>query len=156
MLDGVWSWNTCESSRQNSFIHVVVLQAYWWCWMVFGHGIHVSQADRILLYTWWSSKLIVGGVVIAQSLSRVQLFATPWTTACQAPLSSTISQSLLTFVSIYSVMLPNHLILCLYFSFCLQSFPASGSFPMSWLFTSGGQSTGASASASVLPMNTQD
>ena len=33
------------------------------------------------------------------------------------------------------------------FSFCLQSFPASGSFPMSWLFTSGGQSIGASASA---------
>ena len=41
------------------------------------------------------------------------------------------------------------------FSFCLQSFPASGSFPMSRLFTSGGQSTEASASASVLPMNTQ-
>ena len=39
--------------------------------------------------------------------------------------------------------------------FCLQSFPASGSFPMSQLFLSGGQSTGASASASVLPMNIQ-
>ena len=42
------------------------------------------------------------------------------------------------------------------FSFCFQSFPASGSFPMSLLFVSGGQSTGASASASVLPMNIQD
>ena len=41
------------------------------------------------------------------------------------------------------------------FSFCLQSFPASGSFPMSQLFTSGGQSIGVSASTSVLPMNTQ-
>ena len=41
------------------------------------------------------------------------------------------------------------------FSSCLQSFPASGSFPMSWLFSSGGQSTGASASPSVLPMNIQ-
>ena len=41
-------------------------------------------------------------------------------------------------------------------SSCLQSFPASGSFPMSQFFTSGGQSIGASASASVLPMNTQD
>ena len=40
------------------------------------------------------------------------------------------------------------------FSFCFQSFPASGSFPMSWLFVSGGQSIG--ASASVLPVNTQD
>ena len=42
------------------------------------------------------------------------------------------------------------------FSSCLQSFPASGSFPVSQLFTSGGQSTGASASASVLPMSGQD
>ena len=42
------------------------------------------------------------------------------------------------------------------FSFCLQSFPASGSFQMSQLFASGGQSTGVSASTSVLPMNIQD
>ena len=42
------------------------------------------------------------------------------------------------------------------FCFCLQPFPASGSFPMSWLFTSGGYSIGASASASFLPMNIQD
>ena len=39
---------------------------------------------------------------------------------------------------------------------CLQSFPASGSFPMSQFFTSGGQSIGVSASASILPMNIQD
>ena len=42
------------------------------------------------------------------------------------------------------------------FSSCLQSFPASGSFPVSQFFASGGQSTGASASTSVLPMNIQD
>ena len=42
------------------------------------------------------------------------------------------------------------------FSSCLQSFPASGSFPMSQFFTSGGQSIGVSASTSVLPMNIQD
>ena len=42
------------------------------------------------------------------------------------------------------------------FSSCLQSFPASASFPMIYSFTSGSQSIGASASASVLPMNTQD
>ena len=42
------------------------------------------------------------------------------------------------------------------FSFCLQSFPVSGTFPMNQFFTSGGQSTGASVLASVLPMNTQD
>ena len=44
----------------------------------------------------------------------------------------------------------------IHFSSCPQSFPASGSFQMNQLFTSGGQSTGASASPSVLPMNTQD
>ena len=42
------------------------------------------------------------------------------------------------------------------FSSCLQSFPSSGSFPMSQLFASGGQSIGVSASTSVLPMNTQN
>ena len=50
----------------------------------------------------------------------------------------------------------NHLILCCPLSSCLQSFPASGSFPRCQLFTSGGQSIGVSASTSVLPINTQD
>ena len=44
----------------------------------------------------------------------------------------------------------------IHFSSCLQSFPASGSFPMTQFFTSGGQSIGVSASASVLPMTIQD
>ena len=48
----------------------------------------------------------------------------------------------------------NHLISVVPFSSCPQSSPASGSFPVSWLFASGGQRIGASASASVLPMNT--
>ena len=64
-------------------------------------------------------------------------------------------QSLLRFMSTKSVMLSNHLIICHPFSFCLQSFPASGSFPMNRPFKSGGQSTGASTSASVLPVNIQ-
>ena len=42
-----------------------------------------------------------------------------------------------------------------HFSFCLQAFPASGSFPVSWLITSGGHNIGASASLSVLPVNIQ-
>ena len=52
-------------------------------------------------------------------------------------------------------MQSNHLILCAPFSSCLQSFPASGSFPVSQLFASGSQSIGASVSASVPPMNIQ-
>ena len=66
------------------------------------------------------------------------------------------SQSLIKFKSTYSVMPSNHLILCYPFSPCLQSFPASRSFPMSQFFVSDGQSIGVSASTSVLPMNTQD
>ena len=91
-----------------------------------------------------------------QSLSCLRLFATPWTAACQASLSITSSQSLLKLMSIELVMPSNHLILCRPFSPCLQCFPASGSFPVSQFFASGGQSIGVSASASVLPMNTQD
>ena len=79
---------------------------------------------------------------------------TPWTAAHQASLFFTISQSLLKFMSIESVMLSNRLILCHPFSFCLQFFPASGSFPLSQLFTSDGQSI--DASASVLPVIIQD
>ena len=73
----------------------------------------------------------------------------------QASLSFTISWSLLKFMSIESVMPSNYLSSITPFSSCLQYFPASGSFPMNQLFTSGGQSIGASASASVLPMNIQ-
>ena len=65
---------------------------------------------------------------------------------------SASSQSLLKFMFIELVMLSNHLILCP-FLFCLQSFPALGSLPMSWLFTTSGQSIG--ASAAVLPVNSQ-
>ena len=77
----------------------------------------------------------------------------PWTTARQASLSFTISQSLIKFMYVESMMSSNHHPVTLFY-FCPQSFPAS--FPMSWLFVSGGQSIGASASASVLPMNIQD
>ena len=86
---------------------------------------------------------------VVQSLSHVQLFATLWTAAHETSLSITNSLSLLKLISIESVMPSNHLILCHPFSSHLQSFPASGSFQMSQFFTSGGQSFGVSASASV-------
>ena len=91
-----------------------------------------------------------------QSLSHVQLFATPWTAAHQASLSSTNSQSLPKLMSIGRWWHPTISSSVIPFSSRLQSFPASGSFQMSQLFTSGGQSVEVSASASVLPMNTQD
>ena len=89
-------------------------------------------------------------LVIVQSLSCDQLFATTGTAAHQASLSFTISLGLLRFMSIESVMLSNHLTLCC--PLLLPSvFTASESFPRSEFFTSGGKSIG--TSASVLPMN---
>ena len=91
-------------------------------------------------------------------LSSVRLFATPWIAACQASLSFTISQSLSKLMSIEFVMPSNRDRgwSVTPFSSCPQSFPASGSFQMSLLFASGGQSIGVSASTRVLPMNIQD
>ena len=90
-------------------------------------------------------------VVVVQSLTHVRLFRTPWTAARQASLSFTISRSLLKLMSIESVTPSNHLILCRSLLLLPSVSPASGSFPMSRLFESCGQSTGASASSSVLP-----
>ena len=97
----------------------------------------------------------VSNIVVFQLPSYVRLFATPWIAACQASVSLIISWSLPKFMSIESVMSSNHLYSAALFSFCLQSFPASGSFPMSLLFISGGQSIEASTSASILPMSIQ-
>ena len=84
-----------------------------------------------------------------QSRSHVRLFATPWTTAHQASLSITNFQSPPKPMSIESVMPSTISSSVVPFSYP-QSFPASGSFQMSQLFTSGGQSIGVSTSASVL------
>ena len=100
-------------------------------------------------------KLDIAILFVVQSLCHVPLSVTPWTAARQASLSFTISWSLLKLLSFELVMPSNHLILCCPFSFFLQSFPASRSFLVSWLFTSGGQSIGVSVSASVLPVNIQ-
>ena len=91
-----------------------------------------------------------------QSFSHVRLFATPETAAHQASLSITNSWSLLKFMCIELVVPSNHLILCFPLLLLPSLFPSIRSFPMSQFFTSGGQSIGVSASASVLPVNIQD
>ena len=103
-----------------------------------------SYSLLVCLYVLWTFSSV-------QSHSCVRLFATPWTEARQASLSITTSWSLFRLMSSESEMPSNHLILCR----PLLLFPASGSFPMSQLFASGGQSIGASASALILPMNVQ-
>ena len=87
-----------------------------------------------------------------QLLSRIWLFVTPWTAACQASLSITNSWSLLKLMSIRSVMPSNHLILCC--PLCLL--PSIFSSIRVFSNESGGQIIGASSSVSVLPMNIQD
>ena len=89
-------------------------------------------------------------IVVAQLR---QLLVTPWTAVRQASLSITNHQSWLKYTPVVLVMPSNHLVLCHAFSSFSQSFPASGSFQMSWLFTSSGQSI--RPSALVLLMNTQ-
>ena len=91
-----------------------------------------------------------------QSLSRVRLFATPWITAHQASLFITDPRSLPKFMSIELVMPSSHLILCCPLLLLPSTPPSIRVFPMSQLFTWGRQSIRVSASASVLPMNTQD
>ena len=86
-------------------------------------------------------------IVVVQLLSHVQLFVTPWTISCQASLSFHISRTLLNSCPLswwYHPIISSSVIP---FSTCPKSFPTSGSFPISQLFVSGGQSTGASASA---------
>ena len=122
-----------NSNIYNFFLHITVTEL---CWDLHSQG----------------SRLLELAVVI--QLLRCYLTLWPWTMACQSSLSfmspgvcsnlcplnwwcySTTSSSVTPFS-------------------CLQSFPASGPFPMSWLFASGGQNTGASASATILPINIQ-
>ena len=112
---------------------------YMWITIHLGYSNHQQMGDNTL---WFS--------LVTQSWCPT--LCAPWTATRQASLSITNSWSLLKLMSFESVMPSNHLILC-----CPLLLPpsASGSFPMSQFFTSGGQSTGVSVSASILLMNIQ-
>ena len=126
-------------------------------WIFLTPGLNLGLLHcRWILYWATREAHVYDQVSSVQSLSCVWIFATPWIAAHQASLSITNSRSSLKLMSVESVMPSNHLILCSLLSSCLQSFPASGSFPMNQFFASGGQSIGVSASASVLPMTIQD
>ena len=137
--------NTHRTLYNDIFFHGIVQ-------CVLAVSLHNSETARKHV----SVNLGIGALFSTVQFSCVRIFVTPWTTARQASLSFTISQSLLKRMSIESVMPSNHLILChpLLQSSLLQSFPASESFQMSQFFASGGQSIG--ASASILRMNIQD
>ena len=94
--------------------------------------------------------------VVVQSVSHVQLFVTPWTAACQASLSFTISQSFLKLMSTESVMPSKHVILCHPLLLLPSTFPSIRVFSNESSLHISGQSIGASALASVLLMSIQD
>ena len=158
----MWSSHSCSSNlrclvdqRYSALDKILTWITYykgllrWWlCWVW-------------IVYLYWSKSGYYSTIFdlqfnSVQSLICVWLFAFPWISARQASLPITNSPSLLKLMSIDSVMLSSHLILCRPLLLLPSSVSASGSFPMSQLFAWGGQSTGVSASASVLAMNTQD
>ena len=120
-------------------------------------SLHNKTSTVISNMNFLTNKIPWERIVVVQSLSCVQLFATPWTAACQASLSFRERPWVCSNSCLWSIWChPTISSSGTPFSSCPQSFPASGSFPKSRLFTSGGQSIGASASTSVFPMNIQD
>ena len=113
-----------------------------------------SKHCQIYSFAWVSTHKAVNRLLFIYSVMSDSL-QPHGLAAHQASLSFTISWSLLRLMSTELVMPSNHHISLAPFSSYLQSFLASGSFPLSQLFASGGQSTGASASVSVLLMNIQ-
>ena len=136
-------------NRKNSF--------HFWALIVMSQDLSMnpltwsSPPPRMYCYSHSTDDQMEAHVVI-QLLSHVWLFATPWTAARQASLSFTISQNCSNSCPLSWWHHPTISSSAIPFSSCLQSFSVSVSFPMSWLFTSGGQSIGASSSASILPM----
>ena len=153
--------NACKwKVKVKSLSHVQLLATPWTAAYQAPPSMGFSRQEYWSGVPFMSCKIIKRSIVpcfsSVQSLSHVWFFVTPWTTAHQPPCPSptpkvgpnpcplswwchpTISSSVIPFFS------------------CPQSFPASGSFPMSQFSTSGGQSIGVSASTSVPPMNIQD
>ena len=97
----LWVFSSCSRWRLRSGCHAYA-----------SHSAGFSHGVRALGCAGFRSCHLRALAVVVQSLSCVRLFVTPWTAACQASLSFTISQSLLKHTSIESVMPSNHLILC--------------------------------------------
>ena len=110
--------------------------------------------NRVIILFCVQGRIVISSV---QSLSCVQLFATPWTAQHARPPCPSPTPGLHPNPCPLSRWYhPTSSSSVVPFSSCPQFFPTSGSFQMSKLFASGGQSTGVSASTSVLPVNTQD
>ena len=119
----------------------------------------IGISPRYMLVVQWtelSFHLCLIQFSSVQSLSRVRLFATPWSQHTRPPCPSQTPGFYSNSCPLSRWCHPAISSSVISFSSCAQPLPASGSFPMSQLFAWGGQSTGVSASSSVLPMNIQD
>ena len=154
------SWSTC-SERPRQKLRVFTTQHQKsdsilsvTCYVITGESqesaqIQVKETMQGHEYqeVWFFEAHLQRPAVVVQSLSCARLFVSLQTAAHQASLSFTISQSLFKLISMESVMPSNYLILCLPLLHLSSIPPRIMSFPMSRLFTSGGQSIGASALA---------
>ena len=130
---------------------------------LFSEGLSLDWEDTptIAIFSFRTGKVLClnlseNSVEHCCSVMQSCLTATQRTSTCQASLSFTVSWSLLKLMSIESMMPSNRLVLLSPpFFFYPQSVPASEAFPMSQLFTPGGQSIEASALVSVLPLTIQ-
>ena len=120
------------------------------------HACYPPSSNSICMTACLNSILCKVSVSSVQSLSRVQLFVTPWTAACQASLSITNSQSLLKLMSIESLIRSNHLILYYPLLLLPSIFPSIRVFSKELVLHIRWPNSEASASASVLPVNIQD
>ena len=164
-MDLCWHSNACFSTHclglsPLSFQGTLVFWFHGCSHCLHDFGAQEEESCRYFYLFLFYLQAVMGPDVIqfstVQLLYHVRLFATPWTASRQASMSIINSWSLLKLMSIQSVMPSNQLILCAPLLLLPSIFPISGYFPMSWFLTSSSQSTGVSASASVLPMNIQD
>ena len=128
----------------------------WQSEYLFGYRDFHNEVIQYLVQQWKLKKSPIKKVMLLFShwvKSVSWLFATPWTAAGQAPLSLTISQSLLKFTSIESSMLSNYLMLYHFLLLLSLIFPSLRVFSRNQFFASGAQGIG--ASASVLPVSIQ-
>ena len=125
-------------------------------WVFSNKTVQKHQFFSDQLFLWFNFNIRIVQFISVQSLSHVQLFATAWTAALRPPWPSPTHRVYPNSCQLSRWCHPVISSFVIPFSYCLQSFPTSGSFQMSQYFASGGRRLGVSATTSVLPMNTQD
>ena len=161
-----WMYRASPSLAASNIINLILVLAIWWCpcvessLVLLEEGVCCEQCILLVkLYSHLLCFILYSKAKYSPQFSSVtQLCPTLWPhesqharPPCPSPTPGVYSNSCPSSWWCHPVISSSVIPF-----YCLQSFPASGSFPMSQLFAWGGQSIGVSASASVLPMNTQD